>query len=442
VESEEEIRRQFEQIIAGLKPGSSLRRAPRAEPAIFTVRVSLNDSRPVIWRRLELRSDLLLIQVNTAIQEAFGWWNYHLHRFAIGADPFDPTAERFDCPEEVTYEDDGHPLTTEVRLDETMGDPGDVLHYVYDFGDNWDLAIELESVTEGEPEIPARIVAGERAAPPEDCGGLRTARELSEVLDDLEAFDLQVANTSLMSPLAGFIDWGIKPEVLAFASMFRGSPDGDQMLAALLRQPRSTTEERIAHLAPIMKYLEHVGDGVPLTAAGYLKPKDLDAIAGFVPTVQGWIHSRTREVDCMVALDFRLALQKFGLLRKAKGVLACTKAGAKARTDPEFLWQHLASRLLLKDDDEFTLQAHIAYLLASATGDADPNELAARWLAQLGWSTSRDRVPVEGWVVRRRNGDVHDLLTNVSITPVSWREREPTPVASDLARTALFVGDA
>jgi len=468
VQSDEEIRRQFEQIIAGLKPGElrdvdqviaqvqgfadqeaheaqevstrpSLRRAPRTQPATFTVRISLNDSQPVIWRRLELRSDLLLIQVHTAIQEAFGLWNYHLHRFAIGADPFDRAAERFDCPEEATYEDDGFPLTTEVRLDETMGDPGDVLHYVYDFGDNWDLTIELESINEHEPEMPARIVAGERAAPPEDCGGIRTAMELSEVLDDLDTFDPEAATAALMSPLAGFIDWGIRPEVLAFASMLRWSPDGDLMLGALLRNARSTTEERIEHLAPIMKYLEHVGDGVPLTAAGYLKPKDLDAIATFIPAVEGWIHSRTREIDCDVALDFRLALQKFGLLRKAKGTLSCTKAGSRARRDPEFLWHHLASRLLVEDDDEFTNQARIAYLLAMAMGDAEPEESAARWLTQLGWNLGRNRGPVEGWVVRRKNDSAHDVLTNLSTGPVSWRDHEPTPVASDLARTALFL---
>lgn len=464
MQSDEEIRRQFEAIIAGLNPGElrdvdqviaqvqgfarreaqeastrpSLRRSPRTEPATFTVRVTLNDSRPVIWRRLELRSDLLLMQVHTAIQEAFGWWNYHLHRFAIGAEPFDPTAERFDCQEEVMYEDDGFPLTTEVRLDETIGTPGDVLHYVYDFGDNWDLTIELESINEQEPEMPALIVAGERAAPPEDCGGIRTASELSEVLDDLEAFDVEMANTSLLSPLAGFIDWGVRPEVLAFASMFRWSPDGDEMVLALLSQPRTTPEERIAHLAPITKYLEHVGDGIALTAAGYLKPKDLDAVALFIPSVQGWIHSRTREIDCTVALDFRLALQKFGLLRKAKGTLSCTKAGEKARRGPEFLWNHLASRLLVNDDDEFTRQSHIAYLLAVAIGYEDPNDDAARWLAQLGWTTDHDRVPIEGWVVRRTNDDAREVLTNLSTEPSSWRENAPTPVASDLARAALF----
>ena len=208
----------------------------------------------------------------------------------------------------------------------------------------------------------------------------------------------------------------------------------------LLSQPLSTPEQRTAHLAPIKKYLEHVGDGVPLTAAGYLKPKDLDAIAAFIPAVRGWIHSRTREIDCDVALHFRLALQKFGLLRKAKGTLACTKAGSRARRDPEFLRHHLASRLLVEDDDEFTNQARIADLLAMAMGDAEPEESAARWLSQLGWNLGRNRGPVEGWVARRKNDSAHDVLTNLSTGPVSWRDHEPTPVASvNPARTALFL---
>jgi len=468
MESDEEIRRQFEEIIAGLAPGElrdvgeiiasiagtgraladprpsqpSQRRPPRPAPATFTVKVTLIDSQPAIWRRLEVRSDALLIHVHQAIQSVFGWWDYHLHRFAIGDDPFSPNAERFDCPEEAAIEDAGIPLTTEVRLDETLSELGDRLHYIYDFGDNWNLVIELEAITEAIPDVVARCIAGERAAPPEDCGGLRTESELREVLEDPAAFDLEETNTALMDPLAGLADWGVKPEVLAFAAMFRGTPDADAMLAAVLRAPRTTIEERTEHLAPITGYLEHVGEGVPLTAAGYLKPADLDAIALVVPTVQGWIHSRTREVDCDVALDFRLALQRFGLLRKAKGVLSCTKAGARARKDPEFLWRHLASRLLMADDDAFTTQARIAYLLATASGHPDPEARAASWLAQLGWAFRSNRAPVESWMVHRSNPDVSEVLLHLSTTPVSsWRQTAPSAAASDLARAALLTED-
>ena len=467
MQSDEEIRRQFDAIIAGLAPGElrdvdqiiasiagtgraladprpsrpSQRRQSRPAPATFTVRVTLIDSQPAIWRRLELRSDALLIHVHQAIQSVFGWWDYHLHRFAIGDHPFGSNAERFDCPEEAEIESDGFPLTTEVRLDETLGEVGDRLHYIYDFGDNWNLVIELESITEALPDVVARCIAGERAAPPEDCGGLRTESELREVLEDPAAFDLEETNSALMDPLAGLADWGVKPIVLAFASMFRGTPDADAMLAAVLRTPRTTPDERTDHLAPITRYLDHVGEGVPLTAAGYLKPADLDAIALVVPTVQGWIHSRTREVDCDAALGFRLALQCLGLLRKAKGVLSCTKAGSRARKDPEFLWRHLASRLLVADDDEFTGQARIAYLLATASGDSDPEALAASWLAQLGWAFRSDRAPVEGWMVHRSNPDVSVVLTNLSTSPVSWRDSAPSAVASDLAHAALLTGD-
>ena len=47
-------------------------------------------------------------------------------------------------------------------------------------------------------------------------------------------------------------------------------------------------------------------------------------------------------------------------------------------------------------------------------------------------------MPVEGWVVRRMNDEAREALENLSTVPVSWRDRAPTPVASDLARGALF----
>jgi hypothetical protein len=45
-------------------------------------------------------------------------------------------------------------------------------------------------------------------------------------------------------------------------------------------------------------------------------------------------------------LHFRQTLQTMGLLRKHKGTLVLTRAGAAAQGDPSKLWDHLSSRLL------------------------------------------------------------------------------------------------
>lgn len=48
-----------------------------------------------------------------------------------------------------------------------------MLDYTYDFGDSWEHRLTVTDVRPGEPDTAyPRYVAGERAAPPEDCDGI------------------------------------------------------------------------------------------------------------------------------------------------------------------------------------------------------------------------------------------------------------------------------
>jgi len=62
---------------------------------------------------------------------------------------------------------------------------GDSFGYEYDFGDSWEHDILLEKLIAAEPggRYPA-CVAGERACPPEDCGGTPGYEELIDILAD------------------------------------------------------------------------------------------------------------------------------------------------------------------------------------------------------------------------------------------------------------------
>ena len=89
----------------------------------------------------------------------------------------------------------------DVTLDETLSQPGDVLQYCYDYGDSWDLIITLEAVLALDESAPVAVcIDGRRAAPPEDCGGLRKAADLVEVLEDPAHFDLDEINQALNGP--------------------------------------------------------------------------------------------------------------------------------------------------------------------------------------------------------------------------------------------------
>ena len=55
--------------------------------------------------------------------------------------------------------------------------------YEYDFGDSWEHLVALEQVLAHEPRARYPVIlAGKRACPPEDCGGVHGYYHLLEVL--------------------------------------------------------------------------------------------------------------------------------------------------------------------------------------------------------------------------------------------------------------------
>ena len=61
--------------------------------------------------------------------------------------------------------------------------PGVIAQYDYDFGDGWEHELTLEAILPQEPgkKYP-RCVAGARACPPEDCGGIGGYENLMTVI--------------------------------------------------------------------------------------------------------------------------------------------------------------------------------------------------------------------------------------------------------------------
>ncbi len=421
-----------------------LRRPPRDGLALYRVRVDLDNARPPIWRRLDLRSDLTLDVVHLVLQSAFGWWDYHLHRFALGGGPFDAHSELFLCPFDVSEgEDDGTP-EADVRLDEVVADRGDVLSYLYDYGDSWELTIRLEEVLPAEDGSPTAVcVDGRRAAPPEDCGGLTDGQDLAEVLDDPAHFDLDEINRSLREPHFVLRELGVPDRLVEIAYRLASTETGAALMARLLTLttpvPEPSLEEKAAALAPFLWFLDRAGDeGFELTGAGYLKPVDVEAAAEVVPAMGDWIGKNNREANAAPLLGFRESLQKLGLLRKYKGRLLRTRAGKGVSGDPAALWDHLAGRLCSgrKGFDEEAGLLVLAYAATSTDGSVDLDEIA-QTLSELGWVRSDGR-PVGRYAVYGIEHDPFDVLDNVTDTPRGTFERHKlSPQAIALARQAI-----
>lgn len=164
-------------------PPQKVRHPSRRTPTFYRVRVDLADASPPIWRRLDLSSSLTLDQVHLVLQAAFTWCGGHLHQFSTG-NRREWNAETFLTDLDIEEGDEGTP-ETQVRLDQVMTDVGDKLYYTYDFGDDWYHVIKLESTAPRSVDAPpARVLAGRRVSPPDDCGGIPGYDELLKAVSD------------------------------------------------------------------------------------------------------------------------------------------------------------------------------------------------------------------------------------------------------------------
>ena len=152
----------------------------RADPAVSTLRlrVTLLDVVPPVWRELLVPIDFTFAQLHRVLQAAMGWEDYHLHEFDVGGV----------CIGLPSPEDKYFPRNRPLR-DERKTCVGDMLEgrrkfrYWYDFGDDWWHEIVIGKAAETDGEGP-RLLAGEGACPPEDCGGPHGYAELLQALAD------------------------------------------------------------------------------------------------------------------------------------------------------------------------------------------------------------------------------------------------------------------
>jgi hypothetical protein len=91
------------------------------------------------------------------------------------SDPSEAASGKETSPDERKPSRPGAPRRSHL-LREFLVAPGDKLAYEYDFGHSWRHTVLLEEVLEPAEAggATARCIAGSRACPPEDCGGIQS----------------------------------------------------------------------------------------------------------------------------------------------------------------------------------------------------------------------------------------------------------------------------
>jgi hypothetical protein len=182
-------------------------------PSIFQLKITLEDIRPPIWRRVLVASTMKLDELHSVIQAVMPWLNCHLHSFEKSGE-----ASYMPLMPEDAFFGFGTPAKDEAKfkISQVLTHEKGWIRYTYDMGDSWQHKIVLEKILAPDPKLKYPIcVKGKRACPPEDCGGAWSYMELLEILSDpshpsypemmeyygesidAEAFDLAEINESL-----------------------------------------------------------------------------------------------------------------------------------------------------------------------------------------------------------------------------------------------------
>jgi hypothetical protein len=133
---------------------------------ICTLRIELRDTKPLIWRQLEVPTSITLKALHEIIQAAMGWLEYHLWEFTVGR-------QKFGLPMDEDWGTEPRIDAAKVRLREVLTPRKTTIEYLYDFGDDWEHRLIFTNTRQGTQGVGyPRYIAGEWNAPPEDCGGV------------------------------------------------------------------------------------------------------------------------------------------------------------------------------------------------------------------------------------------------------------------------------
>ena len=150
---------------------------------VYQFKITLLGIKPSIWRRIVVPASYSFWDLHVAIQDSMGWLDCHLHAFYFR--PL-PTWDRIQIG--IPDDDFGGEIEIwpgwEKFVYDFFTELGKTAEYEYDFGDKWEHEVTLEGilVKEENRKYP-QCLDGERACPPEDCGGIPGYYNLLDTLE-------------------------------------------------------------------------------------------------------------------------------------------------------------------------------------------------------------------------------------------------------------------
>jgi hypothetical protein len=148
---------------------------------IARLKITLDDVKPAVLRRVEVPFDIRLDRLHLTIQAAMAWTNSHLYEIRIGDVGWSTPYPEQDWAGDFLD-------ARKTRLGDALEDVGTkTLEYLYDFGDGWEHTIKIERLIERrarhrhqQPQAPG----ADRRRPGARCDAQHQGRHRSAVADE------------------------------------------------------------------------------------------------------------------------------------------------------------------------------------------------------------------------------------------------------------------
>ena len=117
-----------------------------------TLRIELCDSKPLIWRDVEVPTSVTLKVLHDIIQATMGWFDYHLWEFTVGR-------QKFGVPMDEDWGAEPRIEAGKVRLREVLTPRKTTINYLYDLGDAWEHRLIFTNVRQGAQGVGYRVTS-------------------------------------------------------------------------------------------------------------------------------------------------------------------------------------------------------------------------------------------------------------------------------------------
>ena len=170
---------------------------------ILQIKITLKNIEPKIWRSFLVSDSWTFDKLHRVIQKVMGWEGYHLFEFKVKKEMktdmplslkkmsrMDSRTIKSSSYIRITSSDEGYLEENEKdpkksTIKDYLNAEKQKIDYVYDFGDTWNHEIIVEKIIEKNIENLNKYpicLEGQRACPPEDCGGTGGYERIIEAL--------------------------------------------------------------------------------------------------------------------------------------------------------------------------------------------------------------------------------------------------------------------